>query len=146
MIALVYVLLSLRLMPTDDDAERANRMALASAAVRAGATEREQRWLAAVGFRESGYRMSAVGKLGEVCAYQILLPGSTRAHDGSTREQVATDVDRCTREALYQFRASQRACPSFPLAIYAGGPKGCTMAKAQRISRDRERLAKTGAQ
>lgn len=146
MIALVYVLLSLRLAPTTDVAELRNRFALGQAAEDAGASMQEARWLSAVAFRESTYRMGAVGKLGEVCAMQILLPGATRAHDGSTRRELASSVDLCTREALHQFRASARACPSFPLAIYAGGPKGCTMAKAQRISRDRERLAKTGAQ
>lgn len=142
MIALVYVLLSLRLMPTWEPERLVERQELGDAAVREGATEREERLLSAMAFRESGYRMSAVGKLGEVCAYQILLPGATRAHDGSTRAEVATDVDRCTREALYQLRASARACPAHPLAIYSAGPRGCTMPKAQRISRDRERLAK----
>lgn len=144
MIALAYVLLSLRLAPTTSEAELLNRFALGQAAQDAGATMHEARWLAAVAYRESTYRMSAVGKLGERCAYQVHLPGATRAHDGSTLAQVAASVDLCTAEALYQFRASSRACPAYPLAIYAGGPKGCTMGSAQRISRDRERLAKTG--
>lgn len=143
MIALAFVLLSLRLAPTTNEAELRNRFALGQAAEDAGATMQEARWLSAISFRESTYRMSAVGKLGERCAYQVHLPGATRAHDGSTLKEVAESVDLCTREALWQFRASSRACPSYPLAIYAGGPKGCAMAKAQRISRDRERLAKT---
>lgn len=144
MIALAFVLLSLRLAPTTNEAELRNRFALGQAAEDAGATMQEARWLSAISFRESTYRMGAVGKLGEVCAMQIHLPGATRAHDGSTRAEVAASPALCMREGLYQFRASAAACPSFPLAIYSAGPKGCTMAKAQRISRDRERLAKSG--
>lgn len=143
-IALAFVLLSLRLAPTTDVDELRSRFALGQAAQDAGATLQEARWLSAISFRESTYRMGAVGKLGERCAYQVHLPGATRAHDGSTLAQVAASVDLCTREALFQFRASSRACPAYPLAIYAAGPKGCTLAKAQRISRDRERLAKSG--
>ncbi len=86
--------------------------------------------LVAVAFRESSFRMSAVSKTGDHCAFQI-----------HGRPELADDVDACTRVALAMLRESMRACRAHPLAFYAEGPRGCSSVRAQRISRDRMTLA-----
>lgn len=102
---------------------------LADAIVASGATWDEATWLVAIGYRESGYRLRAVGDHGRSrCAYQ--LQGVPLA--------VLTDAGLCTRLALRALRASMRLCPAQPLAAYAGAP--CGSAIAGRISRDRDRL------
>lgn len=103
--------------------------ALAEAIVASGATWEEATWLVGIGYRESGYRLRAVGDRGRsLCAYQ--LQGAPRA--------VLTDAGLCTRLALRALRASAALCPTQPLAAYAGAR--CGSALAGRISRDRWRV------
>lgn len=110
-------------------APHADAAPLAEAIIAAGATWDEATWLVAIGYRESGYRMRAVGDYGRsLCVYQ--LQGAPRS--------VLVDVGLCTRIALHSLRASMRLCPAQPLAAYAGAP--CGSAVAGRISRDRDRV------
>lgn len=103
--------------------------ALAEAIAASDATWEEAQWLAAIAYRESSYRLRAVGDHGRsLCAYQ--LQGAPRA--------VLTDAALCTRLALHAFRASARLCPAQPMAAYAGAPCGSVV--AGRISRDRDAL------
>lgn len=103
--------------------------ALAEAIAASDATWDEATLLAAIAYRESSYRLRAVGDHGRsLCAYQL---------QGAPRE-VLTDAALCTRIALHSLRASARLCPSTPLAAYAGAPCGSLV--AGRISRDRDAL------
>lgn len=103
--------------------------ALAVAIAESDATWEEATWLAAIAWRESSYRLGAIGDHGRsLCAYQ--LQGAPRA--------VLADAGLCTRLALRSLRASARACPSMPLAGYAGAPCGSRV--AGRITRDRDAL------
>lgn len=102
---------------------------LARAIVATDATWDEALWLVAIGQRESGYRLNAVGDQGAArCAYQL--------HRAPVA--VLTDAALCTRLALHALRASVRLCPSMPLAAYAGAR--CGSDTAARITRDRDRL------
>lgn len=118
------LILAMRLLSPSPDVP-----ALAQAIVASGATWDEATWLVAIGFRESSYRLNAVGDYGRSrCAYQ--LQGAPAG--------VLTDVGACTRIALHSLRASTRLCPAQPLAAYAGAPCGSKI--AGRITRDRDRL------
>jgi hypothetical protein len=89
----------------------------------------------AVAFRESSFRLDAVGDHGRsFCAMQI-----HRSSGGSAA--LLEDADACVRKGLSMLRASVRVCPSAPIAWYAEGPDGCSSARAQRISRDRMAIA-----
>lgn len=104
-------------------------VALARAIAESGATWEEATWLAAVGYREGSYRLGVVGDQGRArCVYQL--------HNAPVA--VLTDARLCTRIALERFRYSARACPSAPLAAYAGARCGSQV--AGRISRDRDAL------
>lgn len=85
----------------------------------------------AVAFRESTFNNAAIGKTDDYCAMQV-----------HRRPDLLEDAEQCIRVGLGMLRESMRACPSYPLALYASGPEGCTNARAQRISRDRMNLAK----
>lgn len=96
--------------------------------------QRTRALVVAVAYRESTFRLSAVGDGGHsVCAMQVW---------GGSRE-LLTDADACVREGLRRLRASVSQCPSHPVALYAAGPGGCSSSKAQRISFDRMHIAKT---
>lgn len=90
-------------------------------------------FLVAVAFRESSFRLDAVGDGGRaLCAFQLW--AAPRA--------VLSDAVLCTRIAFERLRESIRACgPSNLLGIYAAGPHGCSMPVAKRISRDRQAIA-----
>lgn len=89
----------------------------------------------AVAFRESSFVADAIGDHGRsFCAMQI-----HRSSGGSAA--LLADAEACVRLGLSMLRTSLRVCPSAPIAWYAAGPKGCTSARAQRISRDRVALA-----
>lgn len=86
--------------------------------------------LVAVSFRESSFRMGASSSTGDHCALQI-----------HGRPELRADAEACVRTGLAMLRDSFRACPAYPLATYAEGPRGCSSPRAQRISRDRLALA-----
>lgn len=103
--------------------------ALAEAIAASDATWEEATWLAAIAYRESSFRLGAIGDHGRsLCAYQL---------QGAPR-RVLTDAGLCTRIALHSLRASARLCPSAPLAAYAGARCGSRV--AGRITRDRNAL------
>lgn len=88
----------------------------------------------AIAFRESSFRLDAVGDRGaSYCAMQVW--GGSKA--------LLVDADACVREGLRRLRASVAQCPKHPVAIYAAGPAGCVSPRAQRISFDRMHIAKT---
>jgi hypothetical protein len=139
MIALYFVLMSLRLVPVTTDAAMVARMELGQAVEDEGATPYEARWLAAIAFRESTYKLDAVGDSGRsFCAYQLHLPGGAKV-DGKTGDALTKDARACTRGALKWLRWSLHACKSLPeaerIAGYARGR--CESASGQRLSRDR---------
>ncbi len=84
----------------------------------------------AVAFRESSFRNDAVSRTGDHCLLQV-----------HGRPELADDVVACVRVGLAMMRESFRMCREHPLAFYAEGPRGCSSARAQRISRDRLALA-----
>ena len=103
--------------------------ALAAAIAAEAHTWDEVTWAVGVAFRESSNRLGVVGDQGRaLCTFQ--LHNAPRA--------VLTDAGRCTRIALRRLRHSMAACPSAPLAEYAGAP--CASKVAGRISRDRDAL------
>ncbi len=88
----------------------------------------------AIAFRESSFRLDALGDGGRsVCAMQVW--GGPKA--------LLVDADACVREGLRRLRSSVAQCPKHPVAIYAAGPGGCASPRAQRISFDRMHIAKT---
>lgn len=83
----------------------------------------------AVGYRESGLRLDAIGDAGKsVCAFQV---------NGGSRE-LLTDANACALEGYRRLRASLRACRG-SIAMYASG--SCTNAAGLRVDRDRKALA-----
>jgi hypothetical protein len=89
--------------------------------------------LVAIAFRESAFKLDAVGDHGRSkCAFQVW--------GGSS--ELLTDADACAKEGLRRLRMSIRACPAHPVAVFAAGPDGCTSAHAQRISYDRMYIAR----
>lgn len=123
MLAILLVAM-FRMVPGGRDVE-----AIARAIVDAGATWTEATWLAAVGYREGSYQLGIVGDQGRaLCTFQL--------HNAP--REVLTDAGRCARIALRRLRHSMTACPSAPLAEYAGAP--CASRVAGRISRDRDAL------
>lgn len=139
MIALLFVLASLRLAPASGDALVA-RLELGQAAADVGATAYEARWLAAIAYRESTYHVDAVGDHGaSYCAYQVHLPRGARTREGLSGPDLLEDVRACTREALRQLRASLHVCKRLPeaerLALYARG--SCDSERGKKLSRDR---------
>lgn len=139
MIALLFVLASLRLAPATGDALVA-RLELGQAAQDVGATAYEAQWLAAIAYRESTYRLDVIGDHGaSYCAYQIHLPRGARTRDGLRGEDLVEDARACTREALRQLRASLHVCKRLPeaerMALYARG--SCDSERGRKLSRDR---------
>lgn len=92
-------------------------------------------YLVAIAFRESSFRLDAVGDHGgSYCAFQVhRTSGGSRA--------LLDDPDACVAAAFAMLRTSGLVCPAHPLAWYAEGPGGCASLRAQRISRDRLALA-----
>jgi len=91
--------------------------------------------MVAIAFRESSLANGAIGDQGRsFCAYQI------NQGSGGTRA-LTYDIPLCVAAGFAMLRASMRACPSFPVAVYAVGPAGCSSQAGQRISRDRMWLA-----
>lgn len=89
--------------------------------------------MSAVAYRESGLRLDAVGDGGRsVCAFQIL--GGAKV--------LLTDAHACAEAGYQMLKASVRACPSHPVAVYARGR--CDSVQGRRISDDRMALAKRG--
>ena len=87
--------------------------------------------MVAVSYRESTFKLDAVGDHGRsVCAFQIL--------NGS--RSLLTDVRACTNEGYTQLAASVRACPAHPVAPYARGK--CSSPSSRAISADRMHLAR----
>lgn len=86
-------------------------------------------WVA-IGFRESSLRNGVASHTDDHCMMQV-----------HGRSDLALDPELCVRVASALLRESMRACPEHPLAVYAEGPRGCTSARAQRISRDRMAIA-----
>lgn len=86
--------------------------------------------ISAMAFRESGLHNNIASKTDDYCALQV-----------HARPDLALDPELCVRVAFAMIRESMRVCPAHPLAVYAEGPKGCTSARAQRISRDRMAIA-----
>jgi hypothetical protein len=86
----------------------------------------------AVAFRESTFRNDAMSETGDACAMQI-----------HRRPDLADDLEGCIRVGLEMLRESMRMCPAHPIAFFASGPRGCSNARAQRISRDRMALARS---
>ncbi len=102
--------------------------------------------LLAIAFRESSLRSDAVGdhvggRPTSFCAFQIHLPAGAKTADGWKGPELASDPEKCVAAAMHLLRASMRACPSSPIAVYASGPAGCDSPRAQRISRDRLAIA-----
>lgn len=139
MIALLFLLASLRLAPASGDALVA-RAELGQAVADVGATRYEAAWLAAIGFRESTFRVDAVGDHGSsFCAFQIHLPRGARTREGLSGEDLTEDAHACAREALRQLRASLHVCKALPenerMALYARG--SCASDRGRQLSRDR---------
>lgn len=88
-------------------------------------------FVAAVSYRESNFDFQAKSKTNDYCAMQI-----------NGRPDLADNPEECIRVGVAMLRVSMRACPDYPLAFYASGPKGCTDARARRISADRLALAR----
>lgn len=95
--------------------------------------------LVAIAYRESSFKLAAVGDGGRsVCAFQIL--------DGP--RSLLTDARACTDAGYTYLAASVRACPAHPVAPYARGlcPKAMSSTRAEEeariISADRTRLAR----
>lgn len=101
-------------------------------AVVVNATSRtEAAILTAVAFRESAFRVDAVGDGGHsVCAMQI--------YDGP--RSLLTDPIACVQRGAVMLRESRRVDPENPIAFYARGPR-FKSDEARRISRDRMALA-----
>ena len=86
----------------------------------------------AVAFRESTFKLDAVGDHGSsVCAMQI--------HNGS--KDLLTDAVACVAKGAEMLRESRRMDRKFPIAFYAEGPN-FTSDRAKRISRDRMAIAR----
>lgn len=139
MIALLFVLASLRLAPATGDALVA-RLELGQAVADVGATRYEASWLAAIAFRESSFRADAVGDHGSSFgAWQIHLPRGARTREGFTGADLLEDVHASAREALRQLRASLHVCKALPeserLSLYARG--SCASERGRKLSRDR---------
>lgn len=84
----------------------------------------------AIAFRESSFRNDVTSRTHDSCMMQV-----------NRRPDLASDPAECVRVALSMLRESMRACPAYPLAVYAEGPRGCRSPRAQRISRDRMAVA-----
>jgi hypothetical protein len=95
-------------------------------------------WLVAIAYRESSFKLDAVGDKGQsLCAFQV-----GRSSGGTAA--MLTDADACVGAAFPMLRTSMRLCRAFPLAWYAAGgdaARACAAPRAQRISRDRSALA-----
>jgi hypothetical protein len=101
--------------------------------------------LVAIAFRESSLRADAVGDFAgsrptSFCAFQLHL-FAMKTKEGWSGQDLLEDPDKCVAVALRLLRDSMKACPTHPIAWYAAGPSGCTLPRAQRISRDRMMLA-----
>lgn len=87
--------------------------------------------LVAIAWRESSFRVDAVGDHGRsVCAYQIL----------NGPRSLLTDARACVDAGYTHLLASVRACPAHPIAVYARG--SCDSEQGRRISADRVALAR----
>ena len=95
--------------------------------------------ITAIAFRESSFELSAAGDGGKsLCWMQV-----QKSRWGSS---VTSDPVRCISAGWYALRESltfaARNCPAYPLAPYAGGPRGCDHRHAQWVSVDRFGIAK----
>ncbi len=95
--------------------------------------QRTAAFLVSVAFRESSFRLNAIGDGGRArCAFQLWAAPAA----------VLDDAVMCTRIAMQRLRESARICGAGNvLGLYAAGPAGCSSEKARRISRDRLALA-----
>lgn len=85
--------------------------------------------MVSVAFRESTFRLEAVGDQGRsVCSFQIL---------GGSRD-LLTDATACALEGHRRLKASLQACRG-SIAMYAAGR--CDSARGKSIDADRKRLA-----
>jgi hypothetical protein len=83
----------------------------------------------AIAFRESSFQLGAVGDNGRSkCWFQVL--GGSRA--------LLTDARACVRAGYTLLKASAKACPEHPVAVFARGTCGV---HGKRISADRVWLA-----
>lgn len=83
----------------------------------------------AVGYRESGFRLDAIGDQGRsLCAFQVQ----------STDRTLLTDARACALEGYRRLRESLIACRG-SIAAYAAGT--CGSERGKRIDRDRKALA-----
>ena len=83
----------------------------------------------AVGYRESTFRLDAIGDKGaSLCAFQIQ----------STDRALLTDANLCALEGYRRLKASLQACRG-SIAMYAAGT--CGSARGKSIDADRKRLA-----
>lgn len=93
--------------------------------------QRSAALLVAVAWYESKFQLDAVGDGGRsVCAMQIFYG----------KRALLRDADACLRTGYRMLRASARACPSHPVAVYARG--SCASAEGRRLSNHRMQLAK----
>ena len=91
----------------------------------------------AIAFYESTLRVGAMGKQHDCGAFQHVTRDADECALLRSAPQHAADV------AWEDLRASVRACPAHPLAVYARGTEGCTSAWAQNRSAGRMRLARS---
>ena len=98
-----------------------------------GGKDRTAALLVAIAWRESAFRLGAIGDHGaSKCAMQIM--------GGS--DDLLTNAAECVGQAYAQLAWSVRYCPDSPVAGYAGGPGACLREKPRKISADRMQLAK----
>jgi len=125
-----------------------DRAEIADAIASTPATPREAAWLAAIAFRESSYRLRAIGDRGtSFCFAQINLPNDRKTREGFTGPELIREPEKCALVALHLLRGSLATCKHLPeaerLAAYAGG--SCESEYGRRVSRDRYRLATIAA-
>lgn len=95
------------------------------------AVKRSAGLLTLVAWYEGSYRPAIVGDHAlpggrrSYCAMQIQLAPGQRTAEGWTADDLQRDPVRCVTVAARMLRASRLACPDHPLAVYAGGPRGC---------------------
>lgn len=87
--------------------------------------------LVAIAYRESSFRVDAVGDHGaSVCAFQIW--HGSRA--------LLTDARACVNAGYTHLAHSVRTCPAHPVSVYARG--SCSSKPGRAISADRMHLAR----
>lgn len=89
----------------------------------------------AIAFYESTLRVGAMGKQHDCGAFQHV------TRDAAECALLRSDPQHAADVAWEDLRASVRACPAHPLAVYARGAEGCASTWAQSRSAGRMRLA-----